>query len=105
MTALRFHGPVLPSGETVELFVVDGLVTFERPAGAETAAEGWIVPGLVDAHNHLGLEDGGAVGDDEVEGGGVRGHRGPAGAVASAAWIASCSRAPVGCPVSIVTAW
>ncbi len=67
MTALRFHGPVLPSGETVELFVVDGLVTYERPAGAETAAEGWIVPGLVDAHNHLGLEDGGAVGDDEIE--------------------------------------
>ena len=67
MTALRFHGPVLPSGETTELYVVDGRVTYARPAGAETAAEGWIVPGLVDAHNHLGLEDGGAVDDEEIE--------------------------------------
>ncbi|TWG98377.1 imidazolonepropionase-like amidohydrolase [Nocardioides sp. J9] len=67
VSALRFSGPVLPDGEVRELFVVDGVVTYERPAGAETAAEGWIVPGLVDAHNHLGLEDGGAVPDDEVE--------------------------------------
>ncbi|WP_182526184.1 amidohydrolase family protein [Nocardioides dongkuii] len=69
MTApvLRFHGPVLPDGEARDLYVVDGRVTYERQAGAETAAEGWIVPGLVDAHNHLGLDDGGAVDDDEVE--------------------------------------
>ncbi|MEQ6903287.1 amidohydrolase family protein [Nocardioides sp. YIM 152588] len=67
MTALRFSGPVLPDGETRELWVVDGTVTYERPAGAETAAEGWIVPGLVDAHNHLGLEDGGGVSDERIE--------------------------------------
>jgi imidazolonepropionase-like amidohydrolase len=67
VTALRFTGPVLPDGETRELYVVDGLVTYERPAGAETVAEGWIVPGLVDAHNHLGLEDGGAVSEEETE--------------------------------------
>lgn len=67
MSALRFSGPVLPDGEVRELFVVDGHVTYERPAGAETAAEGWILPGLVDAHNHLGLEDGGAVSDEEIE--------------------------------------
>jgi len=67
VSALRFSGPVLPDGEVRELYVVDGRVTYERPSGAETAAEGWIVPGLVDAHNHLGLEDGGAVPDDEVE--------------------------------------
>jgi len=67
MTALRFSGPVLPSGEVADLYVVDGRVTYERAAGATTVAEGWIVPGLVDAHNHLGLEDGGAVGDDEIE--------------------------------------
>ncbi|TYL51621.1 amidohydrolase family protein [Nocardioides sp. BGMRC 2183] len=64
---LRFHGPVLPDGETRELWVVDGTVTYERPTGAESAAEGWIVPGLVDAHNHLGLEDGGAVDDQRIE--------------------------------------
>lgn len=59
MSPLRFSGPVLPDGEVRELFVVDGTITYEKPLGAETAGEGWIVPGLVDAHNHLGLEDGG----------------------------------------------
>jgi imidazolonepropionase-like amidohydrolase len=66
-TPLRFHGPVLPGGETRDLYVVDGHVTYERQPGAETAAQGWILPGLVDAHNHLGLEDHGAVDDDEIE--------------------------------------
>ncbi len=66
-SALRFSGPVLPHGEVRDLYVVDGRVTYERQPGAETAAEGWMVPGLVDAHNHLGLEDGGAVDDAETE--------------------------------------
>ncbi|MDO3396029.1 amidohydrolase family protein [Nocardioides sp. SOB44] len=68
MSALKFSGPVLPDGGSRDLYVVDGRVTFEPQPGAETAARGWIVPGLVDAHNHLGMEDHGAVGDDEVEG-------------------------------------
>ncbi|MDN5745655.1 MAG: amidohydrolase family protein, partial [Nocardioidaceae bacterium] len=67
MTTLRFSGPVLPDGEVREVYVRDGRITYERPPGVETAGEGWIVPGLVDAHNHLGLEDGGAVGDEEIE--------------------------------------
>ncbi len=67
MSASRFSGPVLPSGETSDLWVVDGHVTYEPQAGAETVARGWIVPGLVDAHNHLGLDDPGAVGAEEVE--------------------------------------
>lgn len=67
MSALRFSGPVLPDGEVRDLYVVDGRVTYERQPGADTAAEGWIVPGLVDAHNHLGLEDGGAVDDATIE--------------------------------------
>ena len=61
MTAMRFSGPVLPDGEVQELYVVDGRVTHERQAGAETAAEGWIVPGLVDAHCHVGLDAQGGV--------------------------------------------
>ena len=64
---LRFSGPVLPDGEHRDVYVVDGRITFERPAGAETAATGWLLPGMVDAHNHLGMDDGGAVGDDETE--------------------------------------
>jgi imidazolonepropionase-like amidohydrolase len=65
--ALRFRGPVLPDGEVRDLYVVDGRVTYERPAGAETAAEGWIVPGLVDAHCHIGLDENGAVPEDVQE--------------------------------------
>jgi len=64
---LRFSGVVLPEGESRDLYVVDDRVTLEPQAGAETAATGWIVPGLVDAHNHLGLDDGGAVDDAETE--------------------------------------
>ncbi|MFC6694585.1 amidohydrolase family protein [Nocardioides daphniae] len=66
MNAMRFSGPVLPDGEVQDLYVVDGRITFERQAGAETVASGWIVPGLVDAHCHLGMDDGGAVGHDET---------------------------------------
>jgi imidazolonepropionase-like amidohydrolase len=67
MAIARFRGPVLPHGEATDLYVVDGRVTYERQPGAETVAEGWIVPGLVDAHNHLGMDDGGAVDDAATE--------------------------------------
>ncbi|SFC43434.1 Imidazolonepropionase [Nocardioides terrae] len=67
MTALRFHGPVLPSGEVRDLHVVDGRITHERQPGAETVASGWIVPGLVDAHCHLGLGPDGGVDEEETE--------------------------------------
>jgi len=67
MTALRFHGPVLPDGEVRDLYVVDGRITHERQPGAETVASGWIVPGLVDAHCHLGLGPDGGVSDEETE--------------------------------------
>lgn len=63
---MRFSGPLLPDGEVVQLYVVDGRVTFEPQAGAETVASGWIVPGLVDAHCHLGMDDHGGVGRDET---------------------------------------
>ena len=64
---LRFRGPVLPDGEARDLYVVDGRVTLEPVAGAETAAEGWIVPGLVDAHCHIGLDAHGAVDEATTE--------------------------------------
>ena len=67
MRAQRFRGPVLPAGETRDLYVVDGRITYEPQAGADTVAEGWIVPGLVDAHCHLGLDDDGAVDRDATE--------------------------------------
>ena len=67
MTALRFRGPVLPDGEARTLYVADGRITYEPTSGADTEAEGWIVPGLVDAHCHLGLDDDGAVSAAETE--------------------------------------
>ncbi|MEP7092211.1 MAG: amidohydrolase family protein [Nocardioidaceae bacterium] len=67
MSALRFRGPVLPDGEARDLYVVDGQVTYERVASAELVAEGWIVPGLVDAHCHIGLDENGAVPEDVQE--------------------------------------
>ncbi|HET6625492.1 MAG TPA: amidohydrolase family protein [Nocardioidaceae bacterium] len=61
MTALRFRGVVLPGQESRDVYVVDGKVTYEPVASAELVAEGWIVPGLVDAHCHIGLDAHGAV--------------------------------------------
>jgi imidazolonepropionase-like amidohydrolase len=66
-TAMRFRGPVLPDGEVRDLYVVDGAVTYEKVASAELVAEGWIVPGLVDAHCHVGLDENGAVPEDVQE--------------------------------------
>jgi imidazolonepropionase-like amidohydrolase len=67
VSALRFRGPVLPGGEWRDLYVVDGHVTYEPVASAELVGEGWIVPGLVDAHCHIGLDSGGAVPEDVQE--------------------------------------
>ena len=67
MSVLRFRGPVLPDGESRDLYVVDGRVTYEPVASAELVAEGWIVPGLVDAHCHVGLDAHGAVPEDVQE--------------------------------------
>jgi len=64
---LKFTGPVLPDGEARTLYVVDGKVTYDERPGADTVASGWIVPGLVDAHCHLGLDDDGAVDEEETE--------------------------------------
>ena len=67
MTVMRFRGPVLPDGEARDLYVVGDTITYESHPGASTVAEGWIVPGLVDAHCHIGLDDHGAVGAAETE--------------------------------------
>ena len=67
MPALRFRGPVLPDGEVADLYVVEGHVTYEVQPGADTVAEGWIVPGLVDAHCHIGLDDHGETTRENAE--------------------------------------
>ncbi|MGW2597490.1 amidohydrolase family protein [Streptomyces klenkii] len=52
-----------------ELWVVDGRITFERPVGARdvTTIEGWALPGLVDAHCHVGLDAHGPVDESTSE--------------------------------------
>jgi len=53
---------VLPEGEHQDLWVADGVIRTEPVADAVTVANGvWLMPGLVDAHCHVGLESQGAV--------------------------------------------
>ncbi|GGM89652.1 amidohydrolase family protein [Streptomyces fuscichromogenes] len=56
---LHVTGRVLVGPEDVrdELWVVGGRVSYDRPAGARDirTVDGWTLPGLVDAHCHVGL--------------------------------------------------
>ncbi|MEU8704693.1 amidohydrolase family protein [Streptomyces sp. NPDC048565] len=56
---LRIKGRVLVGPDEVRdgLWAVDGRITYERPQGADDAVTltGWVLPGLVDAHCHVGL--------------------------------------------------
>jgi imidazolonepropionase-like amidohydrolase len=57
--ALHVRGTVLPDGDVRDLWLVGDRVTFEPVSGAETVSDGgFIVPGLVDAHCHLGIRYG-----------------------------------------------
>lgn len=61
---LHLTGVVLPEGEPRELWVHDGAFVDGPVPGAETVLRGgWILPGLVDAHNHVGLAPDGPVTD------------------------------------------
>ncbi len=70
---LHIKGRVLAGPEDVrdELWVVDGRITYERPAVppglAPTVVRGWVLPGLVDAHCHVGLDAHGPVDDSTSE--------------------------------------
>ncbi len=59
--SLHLSGVVLPQGEHRDLWVRAGRITFEPVPGAETVSRGgWLLPGLVDAHCHLGVALSGA---------------------------------------------
>src|SRR6478752_2244360 len=67
MPALHLRGRGLPDGEAVEWWVADGVLSAERINNADTVFDGgWIIPGLVDAHCHVGLGHNGATGIDEA---------------------------------------
>jgi imidazolonepropionase-like amidohydrolase len=65
---VRLHAPVhlkgcgLPDEAAIELWIVDGRISLEPVTGADTVFEdGWILPGLVDLHCHIGLGERGPV--------------------------------------------
>jgi imidazolonepropionase-like amidohydrolase len=63
--SLHMRGVVLPEGETRDLWIVNGRIRLTPVPYAETISDGgYLVPGLVDAHCHIGLA---AVDLDEAE--------------------------------------
>ncbi|SRR6266498_3726844 len=56
MPALHMRGVVLPEGESRDLWIVNGRIRFTPVPYAETVVDGgFLLPGLVDAHCHIGL--------------------------------------------------
>ncbi len=53
---LHLRGRTLPSEEQIDLWVYDGVISREPISGADTIFDGgWLLPGLVDAHCHVGV--------------------------------------------------
>lgn len=68
---LHVRGVLLPDEEQVEWWIVDGVLSAEPVADAQTVfgadgADGWLLPGLVDAHCHVGLGEHGPTDLDEA---------------------------------------
>jgi imidazolonepropionase-like amidohydrolase len=65
---LHLRGTVLPGGQQRDLWVLDGVLRTQPVPGADTVSTGgFLLPGLVDAHCHVGLELHGAVPDEVAE--------------------------------------
>ncbi|BBY07866.1 hypothetical protein MNVI_31840 [Mycobacterium noviomagense] len=64
---LHIRGKGLPDDAPLELWIIDGKICVEPVVGADTVFDGgWIIPGLVDAHCHVGLGAHGAIELDEA---------------------------------------
>ncbi|WP_144209641.1 metal-dependent hydrolase family protein [Mycobacterium tilburgii] len=64
---MHVRGLRLPDETEIELWIVDGRLSTEPVAGADTVFDGgWILPGLVDAHCHVGLGKTGEIPRDEA---------------------------------------
>ncbi len=64
LSALHVRAVVLPDAEVQDLYAVDGRLTFDRPASLDIdtiGSAGFVLPGLVDAHCHVGLAPEGGV--------------------------------------------
>ncbi len=63
---LHLRGPVLVGPDEVrgQAWVIGGQITFDAPStpGVDVQdVDGWVLPGLVDAHNHIGMQTGQAL--------------------------------------------
>lgn len=68
---MHVRGLALPGETPIELWIVDGRISAEPVAGADTVFgssgfQGWILPGLVDAHCHVGLGERGEIPLDDA---------------------------------------
>ncbi len=64
---MHVRGVGLPDETEIQLWIVDGRISTEPVAGADTVFDGgWILPGLVDAHCHVGLGDHGEIAIEEA---------------------------------------
>lgn len=65
MTPLHLRGVLLPGHDELDLWAVDGVLSTVPVPGAQTVVRtGFLVPGLTDAHCHVGLGPEGPVGLD-----------------------------------------
>jgi imidazolonepropionase-like amidohydrolase len=66
---LHVRGRSLPDETPVQYWIVDQKISVEPVAGPDTVFDGgWIIPGLVDAHCHVGIGPPGPVTLDEAIG-------------------------------------
>ena len=71
-TVLHLVGEILvgPEDSRPECWVIDGRVTYAAPTGSGHDVQtlrGWALPGLVDAHCHVGLDRHGPVDEATTE--------------------------------------
>ncbi len=66
MSVLRVRGYALPDGQYADLYADGDRWTTDPVPGAELAGEGWLLPGLVDAHTHPGAGEPGKPLADEM---------------------------------------
>lgn len=68
---LHVHGQIHVGPEEIrdEMWVIDGRISFDPPSGAAEveSVRGHVIPGMVDAHCHVGLEKHGAVDRERAE--------------------------------------